>query len=218
MDDHWGRFVGTPKRGTSIVKHHQRRTFVFACLVAFMSATGAILLALSPQPLAPDLPQRLLAIDAPVDPMEAVFTASAEARPNAWRYIYIRHTKSAAGSAEGLLSSGEPLGDHFLIGNGAGAGDGEIQITPRWTAQRSALPPTGATSIDPQCISISLVGDFDRNPPTPQQMRRLTRLVCALQARLNIPASNVVAPQHGGTAAAAGKRFPVAEFRSQILP
>lgn len=197
---------------------------MFVSLVAFMSATGAILLALSPQPLTPDLPQSLLAIDAPAgqaggDPLDAVFDAAAEARPNAWRYIYVRHSRTAGGDTASLMAAGQPVGDHFVICNGTGGGDdGEIQITPRWTAQRAALPPTGAAAIDPHCITICLVGDFDRNPPTAKQLRRLSRLVCALQARLNIPAGNVVAQPSPGTAAAAGRMFPVAEFRSLILP
>lgn len=187
-----------------------------------MSATGAILLALSPQPLKPDLPQSLLAIDAPGtsagDPLDAVFTAAADARPNAWRYIYVRHSKSPGGDATSLLASGQPVGDHFVICNGSGGDDGEIQITPRWASQRAALPPVGASAIDPQCITICLVGDFDRNPPSAKQLRRLARLVCALQARLNIPAGNVVAQATPGTPASAGRLFPTAEFRSLILP
>lgn len=183
-----------------------------------MSATGAILLALSPQPMSPELPQSLLAVDGPADALDAIFDASGDARPNTWRYIHVRHTKTAGGDTASLMAAGQQVGDHFVICNGTGGDDGEIQITPRWTTQRSALPPTGAAAIDPQCISISLVGDFDRNPPSAKQLRRLTRLVCTLQARLNIPANNVVVHPRHGTPAAAGQHFPLAEFRSQILP
>jgi hypothetical protein len=206
------------------VKHAQRRTFVFVSLVAFMSATTAILLALSPQPLSPDLPQALLAIDGPAgtgarDPLEAIFDAAANARQGSWRYVHIRHSKTPGGDTASRMAAGEPVGDHFVICNGTGGGDdGEIQITPRWVSQRSALPPVGAAAIDAQCISICLVGDFDRRPPSDRQLRRLARLVCALQARLNIPANSVVVQPQGGTPAAAGRLFPVAEFRSQILP
>jgi hypothetical protein len=216
-------FVGNPKRAHIHVKHSQRRTFVFASLVAFMSATGAILLALSPQPLAPDLPQSLLAVDNTAaggnDGMDTIFEAANDrgGSAGAWRYIYVRHSKSAGGDTVSLMSAGQPVGDHFLICNGAGAEDGEIQITPRWSTQRAALPPAGAASIDSQCISICLVGDFDRNPPSDKQLKRLSRLVCALQARLNIPSENVVVQRRAGTPAAAGRLFPLAEFRSQIL-
>lgn len=199
------------------VKHSQRRTFVFLSLIAFMSATGAILLALAPQPLAPDLPQSLIAVDSP-DPMSAVFSTQPAAETTGWKYIYIRQSRSISGDANSLLQRGEPLGDHFVICNGRGATDGEIQMTPRWVSQRSALPPAGAATIDPQCISICLIGDLDQHTPTATQLRRLTRLVATLQARLDIPARNVVVESRPNTPAAAGKLFPVAEFRSQIRP
>ena len=78
-----------------------------------------------------------------------------------WQYIYIHHSNTASGNA---ISLGQPtggMGDHFLIGNGDGLMDGEIQVGQRWNQQLVALPPTGANKIDRDCISICLVGDFD---------------------------------------------------------
>ncbi|HLL87826.1 MAG TPA: N-acetylmuramoyl-L-alanine amidase, partial [Tepidisphaeraceae bacterium] len=69
------------------------------------------------------------------------------------------------------------------------------------------------------CITICLVGDFDRSLPTPAQMRRLTQLVTALQGRLRIPAGNVMlmtdaAPGAAGT----GRYFPTAVLKDALLP
>jgi hypothetical protein len=199
------------------LKYSQRRFFVFVSLIAFMSATAALLLALAPQPLAPDLPQSLAAIDSG-DAMEPVFQTDAPVEQSNWKYIYIRQSRTTGGDAMGLTNGRGDPGDHFVICNGRGAADGEIQLTPRWLAQLSALPPRGAESIDPACISICMVGDLDRNSPTPAQLRRVSRLVSALQTRLGIPARNVIAQPTAGTAAAAGSRFPTADFRSRILP
>lgn len=190
---------------------------MFVSLIAFMSATAALLLALAPQPLAPDLPQSLAAIDSG-DAMEPVFQTDAPVEQSNWKYIYIRQSRTTGGDAMGLTNGRGDPGDHFVICNGRGAGDGEIQLTPRWLAQLSALPPRGAESIDPACISICIVGDLDRNGPTPAQLRRVSRLVSALQTRLGIPARNVIAQATPGTAAAAGAKFPTADFRSRILP
>ena len=44
----------------------------------------------------------------------------------------------------------------------------------------TARPPAGANRIDAECISIALVGDFDKTVPTPTQLRRLAQLVNAL--------------------------------------
>jgi len=198
------------------VNNNQRRFFVFVSLVAFVSATAALLLALSPQPLAPDLPQTLAAVEA-ADGMEQVFQTDAPMSRGTWKYIHIRHSKTPSGDAISLTRGRGDPGDHFVICNGQGGVDGEIQLTPRWLAQISALPPAGAESIDPACISICLIGDHDLAAPTPTQIRRLTRLVTALQAKLNVPARNVIAEAFPGSAATAGAAFPTADFRSRIL-
>ncbi|MDW8263548.1 MAG: hypothetical protein RMJ35_13555, partial [Phycisphaerales bacterium] len=61
-------------------------------------------------------------------------------------------------------------------------------------------------------------GDLDQSAPTPMQLRRASRLVAALQSRLAIPARNVIAQPAGGSPATAGAQFPLADFRSRILP
>lgn len=198
------------------MKNTQRRLFVFVSLVAFVSATAALLMALAPQPLAPDLPQTLAAVES-ADGIEQVFNTDASLNRSAWKYIYVRHSKTPAGDALALTNGRGDPGDHFVICNGRGAADGEIQLTPRWLAQISALPPVGAESIDPACISICLIGDHDRGQPTPTQLRRLTRLVTALQAQLHVPARNVIVQTAANSPATAGSQFPVADFRSRIL-
>jgi hypothetical protein len=105
-----------------------------------------------------------------------------------------------------------------VIGNGDGAVDGEIQIGQRWDSQQSPGVPAGATSIDPACISICLVGDFDRNKPTATQLRRLTQLVTTLQAKLQIRVSDVsVVNQPKAGTAGIGRYFPAGAFREDLL-
>src|SRR3954471_13501629 len=87
------------------------------------------------------------------------------------------------------LSNGQQggAGDHFVIGNGDGCLDGEIQLGQRWNKQLAAVPPAGAQMSEPDSIvSICLVGDFDRSVPTPTQLQRLSQLVTSLQGRLHI--------------------------------
>src|SRR5439155_25250941 len=104
------------------------------------------------------------------------------------------------------------LGDHFVIDNGEGADDGEIQVGLRWDMQASPLPPAGAAKIEPNCISICLIGDFDRQRPTASQIRRLAQLVNALQAHFRIPAADVSMITQSGkestSAATIGRFFP----------
>ena len=72
--------------------------------------------------------------------------------------------------------------------------------------------------MDPACISICLVGDFDNTKPTPTQQRRLEQLVGTLQSRLRITAGDVQVYDLAQSPAGIGHSFPIAAFRNQILP
>ena len=155
------------------MKNSHRKFIVFVSLVGLLTLTSALLLALAPAPLMPDAASSLFAIDAPPT-LDVIFNTKVQSPPNRWKYVYIRHSRTASGNAVTLANAGATgLGDHFVIGNGDGAIDGEIQIGQRWNQQQPATPPAGAQKIDPSCISICLVGDFDRTVPTPTQLRRL---------------------------------------------
>src|SRR5205823_2017857 len=148
----------TPHRSQSprIYPHRiQRRVIVLSSLITVLTLTSALLLALAPAPLTPDSTSSLFAIDAP-STMDAVFQTDASIRTSRWKYIYVHHSRTAAGNATTLTSGADGAADHFVIGNGDGCVDGEIQVAPRWNKQLSAAPPAGAREIDPDCISICL--------------------------------------------------------------
>ncbi len=201
------------------MKNAHRRIIVLGTLVSVLTLTSALLLALAPAPLAPDASNSLFAIEAP-QTIDAIFNTDAPARTARWKYIYIHHSRSATGNAVTLARPNDSLGvaDHFVIGNGEGCVDGEIQIGQRWNKQVSAAPPDGARQIDADCISICLVGDFDRGVPTPTQLRRLNQLVTALQGRLHIGEKNILVIDQPNTQAAGGKFFPASAIRQTLLP
>ena len=200
-----------------VVKKSNRRIFVFLSLVSVLTLTSALLLALAPAPLRPDSTASLFALDTP-EAMDAVFATKVTPQSGKWKYIYVHHAAAPTGNAASLSDGPGGLADHFVIGNGEGAIDGEIQIGPRWNQQISANPPVGATQIDPKCISICLVGDFDHATPTATQLRRLTQLVNALQGRFDIPAGQVLLLNQAGSPAGMGRYFPATAFREQLLP
>jgi hypothetical protein len=199
------------------VKNTHRKFLVFITLVGVLTGTSALLLALAPAPLTPDTSASLYAIDAP-DSMEVIFQTHTPCQNGHWKAIYIHHSRTASGSALTLRQVKGMPADHFVIGNGDGAVDGEIQIGERWDKQLAAAAPAGATRIDDDCISICLVGDFDKSRPTPTQLKRVTQLVTALQARFRIAPSDVSLINQPNSAAAAGRYFPAAAFREQLLP
>jgi len=202
------------RRGVS----SRRRVIVLISLVGLLTGTSALLLALAPAPLHPQASSSLFAIDAPPS-MDVIFDlVSVPLTTNRWQYVYVHHSAALSGSAATLSEGAAGLADHFVIGNGDGCADGEIQVGQRWTQQLPPARSNGATSIVPNCISICLIGDFNQTRPTPTQQRRLAQLVSALQVRLHIPRTRVWYDPKGDNAAGIGAYFPAREFQNQILP
>ncbi len=197
------------------MKSSQRKFIVFTSLIGVLTVTSALLLALAPAPVSPDAASSLYAIDAPSS-LDVIFDTKVPANPGRWKYVYIRHTRTTAGNALTLGQGSHGIGDLFVIGNGNGAIDGEIQIGQRWNQQLAALPPVTGATIDGSCVSISLVGDFDRTVPTPTQLHRLSQLVRTLQSRLGIPADHVLLLDMPNSAAGSGKYFPVGALRAEL--
>ncbi len=113
------------------------------------------------------------------------------------------------------------IGYDFVIGNGTGSGDGQVEVTFRWTQQRTGAHVGGTPGnwVNEQGIGICLVGDFNRTSPSSRQMQSLTRLVSFLQKRYNIPTSRIYG--HGTTPGAKvtdcpGRNFPMARFKANL--
>lgn len=198
-------------------QRRQRKIVVFSTLLGVLSLTSALLMALEPAPITPDAASSLFAVDEPRS-MDAIYETRTPVPANRWKYIYIHHSRTPAGNALTLGQATGGIGDHFIIGNGDGCMDGEIQISQRWNEQLPAAPPAGANMIDPACISICVVGDFDSTVPTPTQIRRLTQLVNSLQGQLHVEESKVLLMQEPKSAAGVGRYFPTSAFRGQLLP
>ncbi len=199
------------------MKKSHRKVIVFSTLLGVLTLTSALLMALAPAPIVADAATSLFAVDAPSS-LDAIFNTKTPLVPSHWKYIYIHHSNTPSGNAITLGQETGGLGDHFVIGNGDGCDDGEIQIGQRWNQQLSALPPAGANKIDDACISICMVGDFDQTVPTQTQIRRIGQLVAALQGQLHIPPESVMLIDNPKTPAGIGRYFPKSAFRSQLLP
>ena len=82
---------------------------------------------------------------------------------------------------------------HFVLCNGAGGGDGEIQTTAKWQTQSSAQP--GGAAAGDRTIRICLIGDGVSTRPTDCQLKRLETLLEALGRRFDIEPSAVRLPR-----------------------
>jgi hypothetical protein len=160
-----------------------------------------------------------------------VGASDATALRGRWDAIVIHHSGQPGGTPESIerehLGHGfASLGYHFLIGNGAGLGDGAIFVGPRWNRQQPGAhvapralgaAPT-ADELNRRSIGICLVGNGNRHAFTPRQLRELAALVRRLQVELGIPASAIHLHSDLAAVESPGRLFPAAEFASALLP
>jgi len=150
--------------------------------------------------------------------------ANARVRPGRWQYIVIHHAAVDEGNAKSLdryhreirhMANG--LAYHFLIGNGNGMKDGEIAVGNRWKKQLDGghLHSEAQNKI---ALGICLIGNFDKHPPTRQQMRSLEALVRALMDRCKINASAVKTHQQINVVGTRcpGSKFPTRSFIAEL--
>jgi hypothetical protein len=192
------------------VKKQSRRTFfVLSSLVGVLTLTSVLLRAMQGAPLTPDASSSLVPSQS-IAALQVIYNTQVPPRAHRWNSIYIHHSRSA----KVAFSEDAPSGDHFVITNGK---DGEIQFSQRWNMQESADPWPGQATMEPTCISICVVGDFDRSAPSPAQLKRLEHLVQTLQERFRIPATQVWLPDYPNSAAGVGRYFPGGAFAGQLL-
>jgi len=141
-----------------------------------------------------------------------------------WKYIIIHHSATDEGKALSFdyvhshkrLWKG--LGYHFVIDNGSSnTKNGHIEISPRWLHQEYGAH-CKADEMNYKAIGICLVGNFNEERVSPEQLDSLVFLAKELKKYYNIPDSNILG--HGQVRGAAtdcpGKNFPWAAFRSRL--
>ena len=156
------------------------------------------MLAISPQPLRPDASRAAVEV-----PVRAILETAGSVTPGRWKYVYVHHSRS--------LPPPATTTDHFILT------DDGLQATELWTKQQAAGSPTGSGSVDPGCVSVCVVGDFDRSLPTPTLQRRLARLIDSLQSNLRMSSRCLIMLDQPNSPAGVGRHFPTADFRSQLL-
>jgi N-acetylmuramoyl-L-alanine amidase len=120
----------------------------------------------------------------------------AYARP--WRWIVIHHSATERGSAEIFdrlhrARGWDEMGYHFVITNGQGGADGQVQVGSRWTKQKwGAHCKTAGNDYNNYGIGVCVVGNFSDRLPSRAQLASLGRLVGFLMDRYRIAASEVI--------------------------
>jgi hypothetical protein len=135
-----------------------------------------------------------------------------------WRTITIHHSATRSGNSKVFDRYHKKRGMgglfyHFLIGNGHGLGNGQIEVGWRWQQQSEVNRP--------QDIQVCLVGNFMKQQITEQQYQSLKGLIAVLRRRYGISGEGTIR-KHCDVAAAGkptecpGEHFPFARLLQDI--
>lgn len=144
---------------------------------------------------------------------------------NGWRYVIIHHSATVGGNAAGIDRYHREvrgwkygLAYHFVIGNGNGSTDGEIEVGERWRKQIHGAH-TANTDYNRTGIGICIVGNLEEEMITQRQFDSLYQIVLHLSKRHDIPLSNIImhnqVVQKKGTLCP-GKNFPYNDLLSKL--
>ena len=169
-----------------------------------------------PAPRAPAPPVVVESVVPPVDPSWDVRLQ------RAWRHIVIHHSATDTGSAASfhkshLARGWDGLGYHFVIGNGTGTRDGQVEVGYRWKRQKRGAH-AGNLEYNEHGIGICLVGDFQSGHPSRRQLASLRSLVRFLQSKCRIPTSEVIGHCQvpGKDTLCPGAHFNMAAFKRSL--
>ena len=141
-----------------------------------------------------------------------------------WKYIIIHHSATDECSSLAFhhmhLKKGwdKGVGYHFVIDNATSEKqDGQIEATPRWIKQLDGAH-CKASDMNTRAIGICLVGNFDKEHLTRQQMDSLVYLVSLLRKNYKIPIKNIIRHGyvHGAATDCPGTHFPWNEFLEKL--
>jgi hypothetical protein len=169
---------------------------VLAALLISMTIGAIVLMALGTNP--PSAGPFCLSSYYRLDPIEKAISSQAAQSHYRWNCIEIYYSATKAGNIEQLaslsgLSSPEDINCHFVICNGLGADDGQIQPTEKWQRQWSIIP--GQTWYgSSQAIRICVIADDETIRPTNTQIKRVEQLVETLSRKFNISPDYIYYP------------------------
>ena len=133
-------------------------------------------------------------------PVEEVISSDVTRTRRRWNCIKIRYSGTKAGNIKQLASlngmvNPEDINCHFVICNGLGDGDGQIQPTEKW--QRQWAIASDLTSYgSEQTIHICVIADNKIARPTNFQIKRTEALVEELSRKFDIQSALIYYPDN----------------------
>ncbi len=144
----------------------------------------------------------------------------APARNPAFKSVVLHHSATHGGSASAFERDHRArlggLAYHFIVGNGSGAGDGEVETGYRWRDQIPG-PHTKNQVVNLESVGVCIVGDLRAQPPTEKQVVALLDLLERICRECGIPAERIrchkeVDPE----TACPGRALPMDELRGLL--
>ena len=144
-----------------------------------------------------------------------------------WRGIIVHHTATEHGPASFIdkicrKKGYDGLGYNFVINNGRGKADGQVEVGYRWREQTHGAHcrPVGCEDNywNEHTIGIALIGNFEIAQPSWAQYRSLARLVRFLRERYGIDSVRVIGHRDvpGAVTKCPGKNFSWSSLQRQL--
>lgn len=127
-----------------------------------------------------------------LDSIDHVIQSKACQTPRRWNSVEVYYSGTKRGSLQQPAGAVD-MSCHFLVCNGVGGGDGEIQSSDQWQKQWSLRPSRTWQGSD-KTIRVCLINDGANTPPTDCQLKRLEALLEALCRKFGITAKSVYLP------------------------
>ncbi len=143
-----------------------------------------------------------------------------------WKYIVLHHTATDSGDVDSINDAhlknkdknGKPwlgIGYHFVIGNGQGMGDGEIEPTFRWREQMHGAH-AGVADYNQHGIGIVLIGNFEKHAPSDAQIAAVKQLVTSLAGQYGVTSDRIIGHGEVKSTECPGEHFPLSEIRNSV--
>lgn len=174
-----------------------REAKVFTALLVSMGTCGLLMMVLGNNP--PSAGAFCLENFCELGPVQNVTVSRAAQHVGRWDRIEICYSGTRAGNVKQLaslngLASAAQVNCHFVVCNGLGGGDGQIQTTDRWQRQWAVIP-AGNSLHSEKTIRIVVISDGRQSPATDYQRKRVEQLVEDLRATFDITRQCVRYPQ-----------------------
>lgn len=184
--------IGISYSGTNMPAGNRNVTVLFS-LITSMTVGALILMALDDhRPITEDYKPYSLSSYLWLSPAEDAVKNTLSENTGYWDRVEVYYSRTAGGNAEELalltgLANGSKAEFHFVIGNGEGAEDGEIQAGEFWQKQRLCKGRNGV-------VRICVIADGLADSVTDCQIQRTNELVESLLRTFDISPRNIQYP------------------------